>query len=323
MINLTRRNLARGLVGLFSVLCVPVNAHAFGRASMDKLNVAGAEREYILHVPAAAERGGNVPLVLVFHGGHQNARKIQRITGFDEVADRAGFIVAYPDGIDGHWNDGRETTARGPDDLAFVAALIDSISTRYPVDITRVYAVGASNGGLMVHNLACHMSDRFAALAAVLATMPAALSTHCRPPAPVPLMLLLGTDDPIVPWAGGEIKSDVGGRVLSALATRDLWADLLGCSQPSTHMLPDLAPDDDTRVQETVYRCRGRGALVFTAVEGGGHAWPGYRIGRLIQRAIGHETLDIDGASYVWRFFENKRLDTLPAPEITPLGGPS
>jgi polyhydroxybutyrate depolymerase len=69
-----------------------------------------------------------MPLVLVFHGGNGRGRSVQRNSGFNDLADQKGFFVAYPDGIDRHWNDGRlDTDNPDVDDVGFVAALIDHL----------------------------------------------------------------------------------------------------------------------------------------------------------------------------------------------------
>jgi poly(3-hydroxybutyrate) depolymerase len=58
---------------------------------------AGAERSYVLHVPPPAS-SAPLPLVLAFHGGGGNAPGFQRYAGLDALADRDGFLVAYPNG---------------------------------------------------------------------------------------------------------------------------------------------------------------------------------------------------------------------------------
>lgn len=66
----------------------------------------GLVRTYLLHVPPAARMSRPVPLVLVFHGGFGTGQGMVALTGFNDLADRQGFLVAYPDGIDRHWSDG-------------------------------------------------------------------------------------------------------------------------------------------------------------------------------------------------------------------------
>ncbi len=89
------------------------------------IEVSGIERSYLLHVPVALPSGRGVPLVLIFHGGGGHAWNMPGFTHFDDLADREGFIAAYPDSIGGNWNDDREISST--EDVAFVRALIEDI----------------------------------------------------------------------------------------------------------------------------------------------------------------------------------------------------
>jgi polyhydroxybutyrate depolymerase len=87
------------------------------------IQIGSVGRTYILHLPSRVDLSKPIPLVLAFHGGGGQGSGMVGLTGFDEVADRDGFAVAYPDGIGRHWADFRELSDR--DDVAFVRALID------------------------------------------------------------------------------------------------------------------------------------------------------------------------------------------------------
>ena len=136
------------------------------------LEVDGITRSYHLHVPPALGPAP-APLVLVFHGGGGTGPGTERLTRFTALADREGFLVAFPEGIEKNWNDGREFTSSRAhrdhvDDVAFVTALVDAIGRAHAVDPRRVYATGISNGGIFSHYLAAHLSARLAAIAPVV-----------------------------------------------------------------------------------------------------------------------------------------------------------
>src|SRR3990172_612739 len=90
---------------------------------------------------------------MVFHGGGGTARGTERLTGLSDLAEREHFIVAYPEGIERSWNDGRETTVSRAhrdqvDDVHFVATMIDTITKEHRIDPKRIYATGVSLGRL-------------------------------------------------------------------------------------------------------------------------------------------------------------------------------
>jgi polyhydroxybutyrate depolymerase len=240
------------------------------------LSVGGISRTYVAHVPATL--GASVPLVLSFHGHGSDGMQQARLTDFDALSDRDGFIVVYPDGIHRGWNDGRPQSA-GADDIAFVRALIADFSRRYPIDRTRIYATGFSNGGTFTEYLGCVMTSTFAGLAPVSGSMPAADVGSCHPARPIPVLTIAGTGDPIMPYTGGEIRL-LGvdrGTVISAAATAAFWASNDRCARtPRRTVLPPIAATDGTRVTQTSYSgCAPGTSVELDTIEGGGHAWPG------------------------------------------------
>ncbi len=253
-----------------------------------------------------------MPLVVVLHGGGvlgDPVPVIRRATRFDAKADREGAIVLYPEAVEQHWNDGRglsryRSQRDNIDDVGFISALIDRVAAALPVDRRRVYLTGASNGAMMAYRLACERPSRFAAVAAVIGNLPASLS--CAPDTPVPMLIMNGTADPLMPWAGGDVHFGRQrlGRVRSAEETVARWVAIDGCrGVPSVEPLPDRAPRDGTRVVRTDYgRCAHGSEVVFYRVEGGGHTWPGgpQETGRLI---VGRTSRDIDATDAIWNFF--------------------
>src|SRR3990167_7281010 len=122
------------------------------------------QRTYLLHPPPSHNRTSPAPLVIVLHGGGGTAERMVRLTngGLNRTADREGFLVVYPNGIDKHWNDGRGADETGwrPQgetvaDVGFGSALIEDRVQRQNADPPRVYVTGVSNGGQMAHRLAC------------------------------------------------------------------------------------------------------------------------------------------------------------------------
>lgn len=258
------------------------------------------ERRYRIYIPAAyAERDEPAALVLVFHGAGGTGAWIESFSGFNELADEAGFVVIYPDGVNGAWNDGRQGDPRvgAVDDLAFVSDMLAYL--RQTLDIDRVYATGYSMGGMFSFRLGCEMRDQISGVASVASTFPEYLLNTCRDTPPVPVIVLHGTDDPVVPWQG------VRGGYLSAANSLTFWGLHNECQTASAlEVLADLVTTDGTIVlRESQTDCTDDADVVLYGVYLGGHTWPGRPIEAPFE--LGNTTLDIDAAQIIWNFFND------------------
>jgi len=307
---------------LLSILW-PVDAIALQdtalRSSVGFLQYGGLERTYRIYVPSKYDRSRPLPTVLVFHGGGGTGDGMEKLTqgGLNRLADREGFIIVYPDGVDRHWNDGRgiqnyRAQRDNIDDVGFVAALIDHLARTLTIDLGRVYATGISNGGLMSFRLARELPMRVAAVAPVAISMSEEIAQMRPPSRPISVMMIPGTRDPLVPWDGGAIGFAGGqkvGRVLSVSETVKYWASHNQCpSPPAVSMEPDRDPQDGTRVRREAYGpCRDGTEVILLAVEGGGHTWPG-GLQYLPVRVVGRTSRDIDANEVIWSFFRRHAL---------------
>ena len=275
------------------------------------------EREFILYEPSPAEaHSGLRPLLLVLHGGGGTHRGMIRLTNgrFHTLADRDGFFVVYPQGIDRSWNDGRRGKVsgahrKGIDDVGFLRVLIEDLIAHYPIDSKRIFVTGISNGGLMSFHLGCSLPDTIRAIAPVTAQIPAAIAPFCRSGSTVSLAVFNGTEDPLVPFHGGQIHGfrKNRGTVLSTDKTIQIWRKRNRCRpEAAVTELPDSA-DDGTRVTKIEYaRCDNESIVVLYRIDGGGHTWPGGRQ-YLPVRRIGRTTRDINGCDEIWLFFKGLR----------------
>ncbi|HUR95105.1 MAG TPA: PHB depolymerase family esterase [Gemmatimonadales bacterium] len=262
------------------------------------LRVDGVERDYLLYLPTTYRRGQPVPLVLVFHAGGGRARGIAPHTGFSRLAEREGFVVAYPEGLDRRWNDGRAFATAAHDDVGFVRALLDTLERELDIDPRRIYATGISNGAMFSYRLACDLPGIFAAVAPVAGATPADLAPACARTGPVSVLAIQGTGDPLMPYAGGGTAHR---RVLSAERSIALWAGVNGCgSEPVAVDEPDRVTDG-TRVRRSTYEgCQEGRAVELRTIVGGGHTWPG---GPAAGRSVGRVSRELDATAVIWRFF--------------------
>ncbi|MCR9145281.1 MAG: esterase [bacterium] len=284
-----------------------------------ELQHEGRERSYILHRPAAAasvDPANPRPLLIVMHGGGGTARGAINITRgrFNELADAENFYVVYPTGFDKSWNDGRvdlRSTAHREkiDDVGFLKRVIESIAGEYPIDRARIFSTGISNGGFMSMRLACDLSETVRAVAPVTAQLSRDLFAMCKPQRPVGMLLVNGTDDPIVPYDGGTIELfwTERGEILSTDDTLRFWARRNRCSaQPVVAELPDRDPKDETRVDRVRYpNCATGRDVELLRVRGGGHTWPGGSP-YLSERLVGKVSNDIIACDEIWNFFRDQ-----------------
>ncbi len=287
---------------------------AQGKTERRSLQVKGLDRTYRLYVPPRDKRSAPMPLIISLHGAGVNGAIHQALCGFDALADQHGFAVAYPDGVANVWRfweapRGREERPRrraAPDDVAFIATLIDSLVDEGLIDRRRVYVNGMSNGAFMTHRLACELGDRIAAVAAVAGTMPVVAAESCRPPRPIPCLYFHGTADSIVRIEGVDAFS----RSRLSLSAADLvawWARYNRCSQPPlVEELPDTE-EDGTRVRRHTYEPDQGGApVVYYEIIDGGHTWPG---GSFQPRfLLGATCRDVNASKLMWEFFSQYQL---------------
>jgi polyhydroxybutyrate depolymerase len=265
---------------LWLALVLAFAAVAPGWASTaGQITAGGVERSYLLHVPAKLP--AHPALIIALHGGGGTAEGMEKLTGFDALADAQGFITVYPQAIDRRWNDGRSTIKIKSDDVGFIAALVARLEAQYGIDPNRIYATGMSNGAIFANFLGCRLAGQLAAIAPVSGSLAADLTPPCAPARPISVLLIAGTADPIVPFNGGSVRNfhgrGVGGVVTGAPATADFWAQADGCGAFSPASFPPpLRADDPTRLEEkTTATCRNGTNVTLISVQGAGHVWPG------------------------------------------------
>lgn len=297
-----------------SCIAGPRLTPAAGRLHSGTLMHDGLERTYWVYAPETLVPGTPTPLVLALHGGGGTGKDLCTMAGgLMPVADEYGFLLVCPDGVEHHWNDGRgvesyRAHAEQIDDVGFLTALVDRLGEQYAIDRRALFVTGISNGGFMSYRMACEQAGSVRAIAAVTASLPEALA--CDPVEPVSVLILNGTDDPLVPDEGGEVNvlGRALGRVRSTEETLEFWAEVDGCTRPATVTDEgDAEPGDGTTVQRTAYAACANGTRVeLYTIFGGGHTWPGgpqY----LPIALIGRVSRDFSASQVIWQFFERLR----------------
>ncbi|MBR0852430.1 prolyl oligopeptidase family serine peptidase [Bradyrhizobium diazoefficiens] len=286
-------------------------------APADTIDVNGVMRSYTVQVPASRP----APLVVALHGKTQRGADMITRTAWPQVARREGFAVVFPDGLNHAWADARTKagpTLRGPpegtDDVAFIARLVEKLVKDGTADAKHVYVTGVSNGGAMTMTMICARADLFAAGASVIMNLTDEGAVTCHPSRPLPMLLMNGTADPLVPYEGGRGSSYFAADGFwSTGETFAFWRKLNGCDtgDASVTDLPDKAPADQSTVTRFTSRCPKGHDVVLYRVNHGGHRMPGFapdaRFPKVAARLLGPQNADIDGAETIWAFFNQFR----------------
>lgn len=234
-------------------------------ASQYSMTVDGLNRSYRVYRPPGLAAAA--PLVVMMHGGFGTAANAEKRYGWDELAESAKFVVAYPDGASRAWNAGGGCCGRsavdGVDDVGFITAMVADIRRRVAVDQARIYATGISNGGIMAYTLACN-TDLFAAIGPTAATQ----LDPCPAPHPTSVLHIHGTADRNIRYDGGP---GIGVAHIDGLSVPDVnafWRNADQCAPP--------AVSTERRLTTSAAECPdGRGVQLIT-VDGGGHEWPAF-----------------------------------------------
>jgi polyhydroxybutyrate depolymerase len=241
----------------------------------------GRPRTYRLFVPPGYDGRTRLPLVLDLHGSGGTSAGQASNSRFEALAAREGVLVATLQAEGSRWNvpvaDGR------PDDVAYVADVIDHVAARVCTNPARVYATGFSGGGRMTSLLGCRLGERFAAIAPIAGLRwPGSCDGR-----PIPVLTVHGLADRQNPYDG-----HAEGRgaewlesVPDALAA---WALHNGCDA-------DVVLEDPPGPLSTMrYEGCDAGARVrLIRVDGLGHTWA---------------RDEVDATAAMWEFFQQHTL---------------
>lgn len=279
------------------------------------LEHGGYTRNYILHLPAHHEKLNKMPLIIALHGGGGTAKGMIRLTfgRFNELADAYGFLVAYPQGLEKSWNDGRDDPIsfahkNNIDDIGFLLKIIETTITHYKADPEMIFVTGISNGGFLSFRVSRDLANQVTAVAPVTASIPfSTRNDHLTAP-PVNILLINGTADPLVPYNGGfvEVLGKKRGKILSTKEAIETFRKRNDCpDDPVIEHLNDKDPDDGTNVIRYEYTNKQTGSkVVLVQVVNGGHTWPGgwqY----LGTKLVGKTSMDINACDEIWEFFRS------------------
>ena len=241
-------------------------------------------------------------MVLELHGSGFTPEAQMAASGFAGLADRLGFRVLAPEaaipfhyagqaapgfawhvpgvplfgqtGVEDDW----------PDDIAFVAALIESLAR----EGEPVFVAGFSGGGRLAAHLALRLGDRIGAIGTVAGLVLPPDDGQALPPEPI--IAFHGTADTINPYADAVGPRWPAGVAATAggFARRFDWQSYPDRSGAHSR---DLYIDADGRLR-----------LLQWTISGGGHSWPG-SCDAAHHAAFGTPVAEVDATMEMWRFF--------------------
>lgn len=272
----------------------PVPASAPVGESAQSLQAGGLTRTFHLYRPRKLP--ARAPLVVMLHGGFGSGTQAEQYYGWDQEADREGFAVVYPDGLNRAWNTGGgccgTPAKQNADDVGFIKAVVAAVQGEVPIDPARIYATGISNGGIMAYRLACD-TDLFAAIGPDSATL---LGT-CPAPKPVSVLHIHGTADTRIPYNGGEGEgyAHIDGPAVQTVVAG--WRTADGCEQPSV--------STQGPVTTSTASCPSGRTVELISIAGAGHQWPGSAQRPVRETVLGADppSTAVNATEVFWRFF--------------------
>ncbi len=265
----------------------------------------GLSRPIVVHVPSGYTDRTPVALVLNLHGSGSTAPAQEAFSGMDSTSNADGFIVAYPQGEissgSGYdWNvpgeplfGGGASPANAPNDVAFLADVVQRLEAGLCIDPNRVFSTGFSGGARMTSQLGCDLPGTIAAIAPVSGLR---LPSPCTGTRAVPVISFHGTADAIDPYDGN-------GQAYWTYSVPDAaqrWAGHDDCATTPEAASPAL------KVTLTEYTgCQDGATVELYTITGEGHEWPGGPILPAEDTSVlGPQSSAIDADTTMWQFFE-------------------
>ena len=231
------------------------------------INFDGKTREYYVSLPEDTSKP--VPIIINFHGFLSHAMDQQGFSQMDNYAHQNGIGIVYPEGVKRSWNVGK-AILNDENDIGFVNALIDSVSSNYNIDSNRIYACGFSNGGTFSYELMCGLSNKIAAFGSVGGNFSINENRLCNIDREIPLIHIHGTKDRLQNYNNSD------GDFLSTIESVNYWVKYNQLDIKVVENMEDIHKKDGTTVEKYTYSKNNSSTQVihFKVVKGG-HLWLG------------------------------------------------
>ena len=267
------------------------------------INIDDRTREYYVSLPQDTSKP--FPLIINFHGFKSHAIDQQGFSQMDNYAHQNGVGIVYPEGIKRSWNVGHKRMKNNENDIGFVNALIDSVSSKYNIDSDRIYACGFSNGGTFSYELICGLSNEIAAFGSVGGNFSINEKRVCNIDREIPLIHIHGTKDRLQKYN----KSDR--YFLSTIESFNFWVKYNQLDKTIVENITDVHKKDRTTVEKyTFYKNNSDTKVIHFKVVNGGHLWLGSPIGDwfFLRLLFGRNNHEINSSKELVDFFLKYKL---------------
>jgi polyhydroxybutyrate depolymerase len=289
----------------------PAEPQLSGKIHQEKIFVSHQDRSYLVYIPQ--KLSANPGIVFAMHGTGMNAVRMREWSGYelDKLADQYGFVVIYPNGYKGNWNDLRtnspfEAKKENIDDVGFIQALVDRFEKEQHIDAKKVFVFGFSNGGQLAIRLALEKPQTVNAICAISANLPTPETFSFTGKGPTSrVMLVTGTKDGINPYLGGPVTLfglQKVGTAISAQATAEYFVERNAVNvSPEKTIFPGQKANDPTSIEIQRWKSSEKSAVELITVVGGGHVIPQQKF--RFPRLMGKTTSNFDTPLEAIKFF--------------------
>ena len=271
----------------------------------DVINFDGRKREYYISLPQNMSKP--IPLIINFHGFSSNAIEQQEFSQMDNYAHVNGVGVVYPEGINKSWNVGLKAQKfmNEENDIGFVDALIDSVTSKYNIDSNRIYVCGFSNGGEFSYELMCGLSNKIAAFGSVGGNFTINEERSCNVKREIPLIHIHGTKDKLAKYNGYDEY------YLSTIKSVNFWVKHNQLDKMAVENIKDNQKKDRTTVEKyTFYSNNSDTKVIHLKVINGGHVWLGSPVFDMLywKLLFGNNNHEINSSKELVDFFLKYKL---------------
>lgn len=252
------------------------------RSSWKTVDHKQLKRSYLLHLPYVVNPTRKIPLVISLHGYGDSPRLMETYTGLSRLADKKDFIVVYPQGTFNlknkklSWNalfccgNGYDNQI---DDVDYIRSLVKSLQDQYPIDTTKIYVVGFSNGAMMAQYLAIKLPDVISKIAIVSGSVGGNLYGreilfYPKPPKAQDLLAIHGKLDETTKYEGGKSKDSLA-EFTSFHLLKNFWVESNECE--ANHQVMQ----SETYIKESYLKCKDGKTAEFYTLTNVSHVWPG------------------------------------------------